>query len=136
MGTRKFVSADCGVGKTRAILKRIRMGVAAGERFILCQPSTALLNQSCTDLIEEHEVPEKLVACIHSKNIDPETTVSREVWRVMEEQQPSVLLITHEALLKMEVRFLPRVENYHLILDEVINPYRFGSKRLPLCHDM
>jgi hypothetical protein len=112
--TLHYVDGPCGSAKTHAAVRYAHHLARLGKKFLICQPSIFLIEQTLADLasLEPH------VRCraIHGENSD------RVIADIIEHTKHTsmdgeVLLITHSAL--MLLPHLHRKHDWHAVMDEV-----------------
>lgn len=110
-----YLDAPAGAGKTYAIQGEIERFVNHGERIILCQPTTQLLDQTAKGLRDRF--PD-----VHQEVFYAENEFDRVVGRITKYlgkpyPEPHVLMITWEAFQRLG--FIPNREAWNLIVDEI-----------------
>lgn len=130
--------SPCGGGKTHAMTHyAIHAAGQAGQKFVVAQPTIALLDQTAALLRSvDPTIP---VSVIHSDAAERPIPEIMEHFRTAMPGRGEVLLVTHAALLR-----LPHIRNqanWHLVLDEApqafwcANPIRLAAhKHLLLDH--
>jgi hypothetical protein len=123
----QFASAPCGAGKTYAIVRRTYEGVKAGDKYLLLQPTTDLI-----DITIKTEFDGRsnglLVKPFHGNSVGRNVAEKLAEYLASPEDCPQVVLATHQVL-----PILPNSKQrsgWHLIFDELPQADRAGTHNL------
>lgn len=112
MQTIQVNSAACGTGKTTQwIYPEIRKLLALREHILLVVPSKELQRQYAREF--------GVATVINSDNAD---SVAQDIYRAFE-LRDDLIIITHQAFQELRIPYRVK-QDYHLIIDEVFDPYR------------
>jgi hypothetical protein len=107
------VDSVIGSGKTTAIVEYCGYGALAGERFIIAQPTTDLVDQTFRDFRKKW--PDLIAVAIHSDRAD---NVAAELKARTEQCDGGmVIFCTHAGLIQSP--FIAKRGQWHLIIDEM-----------------
>lgn len=119
-----YVNARAGAQKTRTAIRHAIKEYQTGGKFIIAMPTEKLINETLNKTIPFISKELKLKVkpeVIHSNTIKgsvPEA-IAAYIGRA---EGGQILLVTHEGMLRV-VKWPQRAEEWHLIIDEVFDPF-------------
>lgn len=126
-----YISGLSGAGKTRFIIKRTKQHLDDGERVIIAQPSTKLIDQTYNELRAEYGAIVERFHKFDGSGIAPVTNIMNAMR--LDKPGPSVLIISHSAF--DLIPFFHNANTWHLFIDEVPNSYAGHQGKISEVHD-
>jgi len=127
-----YVDSPIGSGKTHDIIEYTGFGAIAGQCFIVAQPTTDLIDQTCRQF--KARFPDVPCVAIHSEISD---NVAAELKKQTEDAgnefvgHGMVVICSHSGLI--QAPFIAEKKNWHVIMDEM--PQTLYSGRLSLARN-
>lgn len=112
-----YVSAQCGAGKTYALLKQLSQ---LDQKTVIAAPTIKLLEQMRSDLVSEFNYPSNRIKLFDSNNTSNLTTQLNGELKsdVYDSNYKQIFLVTHNALLRVTPESLAK---WHLVIDEALS---------------
>ncbi|TXM66863.1 hypothetical protein [Methylobacterium sp. WL120] len=129
----RFDSRRAGGGKTTAIIEQTSKMALNGQKCLIVQPTTDLIDETFDSISREH--PQVSVLRFHSRDGSDHRVMLRLIAYLNNADLGGVIvLITHSTFLK--IPFFYRPERWNVYIDENLNAFDYFGETLPNYHSI